>query len=442
VRATGIALVLGLGLCGAVLLVYLAPGGYAGILPVTAGILFFAACLALGQARFLRKRISAAEESYKSVFNGVPEPIFVFDARTKRCLDANDAALAQAGVSRDEIRGLNGFAFASPESTYRVLDWIRESLGSAPKSAVHHIIARDGQELFLEIAVGRGRLDERDAIVVSYKDRTASMRLEEERAERLEAEVKRRTEDLERANRELRELQTRLIEAERLGTAGAMAGGIAHAIYNPLTVLIGTVQMRMEASRRVDPHDEMILRLAQRVVAIVEGMLTLSRRGCMHLEDVTPARLVADLREELAERCRSQGVEIVEWLDSELPEILVDRALMTAALARIAENAVEAMNSGGKLSLAVERVPGADVVGFRIRDSGPGIRPDLQSQIFQPFFTTKPSGTGLGLAIARGIIHGHEGSLRLTSEEGAGTEVIVEIPRRGLRGSLSGREAR
>jgi signal transduction histidine kinase len=314
-----------------------------------------------------------------------------------------------------------------------------------PKAAVHHIVSKDGTDLYLEIAVGRGEFNRREAYVVSFKNRTALMKLQEERAkyaERLEAEVSRRTRDLEGANRQLRELQTRLMEAQRLATAGEMAGEIAHAIFNPLTVLIGTVQMRIEASRQVDPDDETILRLAQRVATIVERMLLMSRRGRMQPEDVPPACLVADLREEMAERCRSNGVEIIEWLEPDLPDARVDRALLTMALVQIADNAVDAMASGGKLSLSVERVPGADALRFRIQDTGSGIPPDLTTRVLEPFFSTKAHGTGLGLTIARGVIQGHEGNIRFKSQKQVGTEVIVEIPRCGLRESLGATQPR
>jgi signal transduction histidine kinase len=203
-----------------------------------------------------------------------------------------------------------------------------------------------------------------------------------------------------------------------------------------MTALIGTLQMRLEGRSRPYPGDESILRLAQRIKSIVEKMLALSRRGEMNPEPVDLGQLIRDLREELAERCRSNGVEIEARFEPDLPRVMLDRTLLTTALAGIAENAVDAMADGGKLRLDVERVSGAEAVRVRIRDTGPGIPEDIRAQIFQPFFSTKPSGVGLGLAIARGVILGHEGSLQVDSKLGVGTEVSVEIPVRSVRASL------
>jgi signal transduction histidine kinase len=287
--------------------------------------------------------------------------------------------------------------------------------------------------------VGTAEFQGREVVVAAVQDRTSEIRLQKagrEYAERLEEAVGERTEALERTNRELRKVQSRLVQAERLGVAGEMVGGIAHAIYNPMTALIGTLQMRLEGRRRPYPGDESILRLARRIKSIVEKMLALSRRGEMNSEPADLSQLIRDLREELAERCSSNGVEIEARFEPDLPLVMLDRTLLTTALAGIAENAVDAMPDGGKLRLDVERGSGAEAVRVRVRDTGPGIPEDIQAQIFQPFFSTKPSGVGLGLAIARGVILGHEGSLQVDSKLGVGTEVSIEIPVRGVRASL------
>ena len=403
------------------------------ILLTCAGI---TAAMSLGP---LHRQISTSEDRYRVIFEAVREPTFIFDVETRQCVDANPAALSLVGIPHEELVTLNAFDLASKRTNERMLEWVRKSERRTPRSAVQRIVARDGTERFMEVAISRTEFGGRGAFVVSLKDRTERIRLDEERkkyAETLEAEVARRTEDLERTNQELRDLQTRLVEAERLGTAGEVAGGIAHAIYNPITVLIGKIQMRLEAVEQPDPEDELILRLAQRIVAIVDGMLTLSRRGTMMPEWVSPLRIIADVCEELRERCEASGVEIDEDADPRTAELLADRVLLTAALARIAENAVDAMPDGGTLRLGVEQIPGTEVMCFRIQDTGPGIPKELQAQILRPFFTTKLRGTGLGLAIARGIIQGHEGVIHFESKQDVGTTVTVELPLRGVRESL------
>ena len=77
---------------------------------------------------------------------------------------------------------------------------------------------------------------------------------------------------------------------------------------------------------------------------------------------------------------------------------------------------------------------------MEIRDTGSGVPQEIQGRIFEPFFSTKGRGVGLGLAITRGIVHGHEGIIRLESESGKGTTVCVELPLRPLRESSTSAE--
>ena len=294
---------------------------------------------------------------------------------------------------------------------------------------------KSGREFFSEMALTPVEFGGREAVVMAGRDRTAEVQLDEERREyaaKLQREVAQRTQDLERTNTKLRELQTRLVEAERLGIAGEVAGGIAHAIYNPLAALIGHMEMKLD-SDKVDPRDEHVMHLARRIDAVVEGMLTLSRRGTMRPEPMDLGDLVREVRRELAERCLTQGVEVELRIAPDLPQLTADRALLTTALLSVAENAVDAMEKGGKLVLEVESVPKTAAVRLRVRDSGAGVPAKIRGRIFAPFYSTKPRGVGLGLAIARGIILGHEGSIRLESEPGIGTEVTLEIPQQGVR---------
>ena len=90
------------------------------------------------------------------------------------------------------------------------------------------------------------------------------------------------------------------------------------------------------------------------------------------------------------------------------------------------KNATDAMPQGGQLWVSARTNEGH--IQVRIKDSGPGIPPEVMRELFTPFFTTKPKGTGLGLAISRQIIQEHHGSLRVESEPGQGAECIIDLP--------------
>jgi signal transduction histidine kinase len=87
---------------------------------------------------------------------------------------------------------------------------------------------------------------------------------------------------------------------------------------------------------------------------------------------------------------------------------------------------MDAMPEGGHVTFALEQTPDAAVL--KVRDTGSGVPPELHEKLFRPFFTTKTRGTGLGLSICKKILDAHEGSIRISSEPGRGTEVVLSLP--------------
>ena len=96
------------------------------------------------------------------------------------------------------------------------------------------------------------------------------------------------------------------------------------------------------------------------------------------------------------------------------------------AILNLVKNGLEALGRGGKLTVGTRRV--ADQVEIAIRDTGPGIAPDVGKRLFEQFFTTKPQGTGLGLSITRQIVEEHGGTIRWTSTPGAGATFTITLP--------------
>jgi signal transduction histidine kinase len=259
----------------------------------------------------------------------------------------------------------------------------------------------------------------------------AGLRLDEERLERaasLEREVRLRTMQLEARNRELRELQSRLLRVERLAAAEDFGGAVAHAVNNPLMALIGTVNLSLEGSAEPNPTLERIRQLANRIEGVVSETLRLVREGELQLEPVSAAAILAQVRDDLSGPAAAGNVAIELKADPRLPPIFADRALLVAALVSIGENAIEAMRRGGQLYIESEMLSDAEVVAFRISDTGPGIPRELRERIFEPFFTTRPSGTGLGLAIAQRAIRGHSGRIQIDDRPGGGAVISVEVP--------------
>jgi len=403
------------------------------------GSLFLAAVLVASMlfatARFtelLRMRASKAESRYWALFNAAQEPLVVWDPQTLEILDANEGATALAGLPREDLVGGYGLELVPPEHHASLLRHVRELKLDGTATPLQYV-RPDGDVRHLSLSHSSLDYEQRPANVTVVKDRTDQVRLGEEQqryAERLEREVEARTGDLEDVNRKLRQLQSSLVQAQRLSAAEDLAASVAHSINNPLAALLGTVELALEsssASAPADPALERVLYLAHRIKRVVDSTLELFRRGTLKLEPTAPKEIVEALCDELRNRAAESKVLIELKVESNLPNIQVDRTLIVAALVSIAENAIEAMRTGGTLWVEAEAVPTVHAVRFRLTDTGPGVPASIRHRILDPFFTTKGGGTGLGLAIANGIIQGHQGTIRLDDRPLGGCVVTVEL---------------
>jgi PAS domain S-box-containing protein len=342
-----------------------------------------------------------------------------------------------AGYSQREYRDLADWDWrrlAHPEDHERAKLWVNERLSGRQGDPLEwRLVRRSGEVRWMRTWVVQVPGSEPEWIrgIGSTTDITDFKRLDEERAryqDRLEEEVLQRTRELEQANAALQRLQNRLMHAERVRASEHLAGAIAHSINNPLTALIGTVQMRIEQSGQPDPHSDRVLQLARRIRLVVDRTLQLFRAGSLQLTRHRPGEILDAVCAELSDRMQRTGIELKMGVERGLPRLTVDHALLSMALLSICENAIDAMPDGGVLTLEAFRLAGVGVLVLRIEDTGPGIPVELREEVLQPFFTTKGGGTGLGLAIARGVVEGHEGRMRIESAPGGGTRVTLELP--------------
>ncbi|MCE7972931.1 MAG: GHKL domain-containing protein [Leptolyngbya sp. PLA1] len=253
--------------------------------------------------------------------------------------------------------------------------------------------------------------------------------------------------EVSRLRGELSEANAQVARSQRLAALGEMAAGIAHEVRNPL----GSIRLyaRMLVQDLGDrPAErglaERIDAATRTVDAIVQDVLTFSREFRVR-RDVTE---VSSLLTRVLESCQHDGVpgwkqvEVVRDVDEGLV-VDCDQSLMHQAMVNVVRNAYEAMAEcpGRRHELRVLARSGGDGVVLGVEDTGPGVSPEVEARMFNPFFTTRHTGTGLGLAIVHRIVDAHGGRIRVRNNQpGHGARVEIEIP--AAAGTAGGQPAR
>ena len=227
--------------------------------------------------------------------------------------------------------------------------------------------------------------------------------------------------------RERRQLQEKLLQAERLAALGQMAAHISHEVKNPLMVIGGLAGQVLKATQGGSPKsDEKLRIIVEEIRRLEEFLAEVGSFAKLSAPKKCPVDLNALIREmclKLEASFQDNRVKLAMHLDSSLPQIQFDPLLLRQVFLNIAKNGIEAMPAGGTLTFTSGRDHDRALV--RISDSGEGIPPDIMDKIFQPFYSTKPKGSGLGLAISQTIVKAHQGEMRIASELHQGTDVTV-----------------
>jgi two-component system, NtrC family, sensor kinase len=229
--------------------------------------------------------------------------------------------------------------------------------------------------------------------------------------------------------------ENRLVRSARLAAVGEMAAGVAHELNNPLTTVIGFVELILHDLPRDAPQRsdlELVLKEAQRTRGVVRRLLDFSHPTENIQVQTDMNCLVEDTLALVQHQARASNIEISLELDRDLPMITVDPNQIKQVLLNLFHNAILAMPDGGLISLktAREMRENQNWLGIVVRDTGEGIDPENLERIFEPFFTTRPtgSGTGLGLSVSYGIISDHGGSIEVESQLGKGSCFTIYLP--------------
>src|SRR6516162_3936338 len=226
---------------------------------------------------------------------------------------------------------------------------------------------------------------------------------------------------------DLRTMEERLVQSERLATIGRFASQIAHEIRNPLSSITLNVELLEDeldgTAEEARGLIRSVLKELDRLNDIVGEYLQFSRFPKPHLKRGHADNAIQEL---IANFKAPSNVKIEVKLMPSSPEIWLDERLLRQVLENLVRNGVEAIEGPGAVRIETDVVDRFFVI--RVKDTGRGIPPEIQPRLFEPFFTTKAHGTGLGLATSQQIIFEHNGHLVVESQAGKGSTFSILLP--------------
>jgi PAS domain S-box-containing protein len=313
-----------------------------------------------------------AEARYRLLFDANPQPMWVFDAETRRILAVNDAAVSHYGYSRTEFLSMT-------------MDDIQHA-DQAQCSGVRKHRKKDGTATDVEVSSHGLVFDYRNAFIVLAHDVTERRRLEEQ-----------------------------LRQAQKMEAVGQLAGGVAHDFNNLLTVIIGYTEMLLSQVDVRQPSYELlqqIQRAGERAASLTRQLLAYGRRQILR-PAVLDLNAVVNESATLLRRLIGEDVELVLDLEPHLKPVRIDPGQMGQILMNMAANSRDAMARGGRLTIKTSGVhigdmdlSGSDVVPGKyvlmsVSDNGGGMNRETLARVFEPFFTTKDVGKGTGFALSK-----------------------------------------
>jgi PAS domain S-box-containing protein len=230
-------------------------------------------------------------------------------------------------------------------------------------------------------------------------------------------------------------LRARLAQSEKLASLGQFVAGVAHEINNPLQGVLGYVELMLRSDKANPMRGELrrVMHEADRAAKIVRNLLVFSGSRRMARRRLTVERVLSTAISSRRTALTRAGIELIRHHRGEALSVNGDPLLLQQAFLNVlinAEHAITDTGQPGTIEVSTETDGDGSRIVTRIRDTGPGIPPDVLPRIFDPFFTTKEvnRGTGLGLTIAYGIVQEHGGAIHAENVAGGGALFTIELP--------------
>jgi PAS domain S-box-containing protein len=372
----------------------------------------------------LHSDLAERDKKIRRLFDSNIIGIVSFDFQ-ERFLDANDAFLEMVGYSREDlVLGRMRWTDMTPAEWRAVSEQQVADLGATEtrQAFEKEYFRKDGSRV--PVLVGpvalEGRWKEGVAFVLDLTDR-----------KRAQAEA-------HENERRYREIEMELAHANRVATMGQLTASIAHEVNQPIAANVTNAQAALHWLDRRSPNLEEVRQALARIVrdgnrasAIIDRIRALIKKAPSRKDRVDINQAVW----EVIALCRGEavknGVSVQAQLAESLPLIDGDRVQLQQVILNLMINAIEAMGgvSQGVRELRIcTGIDASNCVLVAVRDSGPGLDPARVGQLFDAFYTTKPSGMGMGLSICRSIIEAHGGRVRAMANEPQGATFEFTLP--------------
>lgn len=411
----------------ALVLVRQATGGAVSVVGLACSTLLAIALAYVGGAlketqyalRRARDRLNSAETHLRSVLDTVPDATVVIDDRGKM-VSFNRAALRQFGYTEAEAIGQN-VKMLMPEPYRREHDaYIERYLTTGERRVIgidRVVVGRrkDGSTFPMMLSVGEMEVAGQKFFTGFIRDLT----------ERAESEAR------------LEEVQSELARLARLNELGEMASTLAHELNQPLSAIANYVQGCRRLLEGVEHPIAAPLREALEETAgqslragrIIHHLREFVTRGETDKHPEKLRQLIEEAGALALVGSRELGIRTVFDFKISAETIVADRIQIQQVLINLMRNAMEAMVDNATRELVVGAAPeGSGHVRVSVSDTGHGIPPDLASDLFKPFLTTKPGGMGIGLSISKRIVEAHGGTLAMRPNPGGGTIFSFVLP--------------
>ena len=365
-----------------------------------------------------------------SIVENLVDPVIVLDNQD-RIIDLNSAALARIGIRAAESIG------QPAEIVFSAWPELIEKFRGITQAKAEIELDVDGKKEYLEIGVSPlyNRVQYMIGRVFIIRDITEHIKLAQSLQQLntdLEQRVRRRTADLQQALIQEKTMHFQLMQSERLAVAGRLLASVSHELNNPLQAIhnaLFLIKDEINLSNQGRQDMDIILAETERMAALIDRLRLFykpTREKDFQVLELN--NLIEDIHILISTHLRQKEISFEFHPDPNLPAIPGIPDQLKQVLLNLFLNAAEAMPSKGRIIVRTETLPAENEVMITIKDTGPGIDPELFPNIFNPFITSKDTGTGLGLAISHEIIEQHEGRIQANNDPEGGAIFRIWLP--------------